>query len=101
VNRYFITGDSPVVVIIPTKATISAPVTPVQTITQLPDILNNPESEFLMTLSPHMAVRIVQPRPTSQPVEVVKLDPIAVLRMNNLVRNQSQLFTLARDRESL
>jgi hypothetical protein len=99
VNRYFITGDNPVVVLIPTKTTISVPVTTVQTITQLPDILNNPEAEFVMTLSPHMAVRIVQQQPSY--IKVVNLDPIAVLKVNDLVRNQSQLFTLARDKESL
>lgn len=101
VTHRFITGDNPVVVVTTTKTTISAPVNPVKTITQLPDILNNPESEFLMTLSPYMAVRITQQQPNSERVEIANLNPIQVLTMNNLVRNQSQLFTLARDRESL
>jgi hypothetical protein len=102
VTHRFITGDNPVVIITPTKSLISAPaMTPVQTITQLPDILSNPESEFLMTLTPYMAVTIGQRRPNSEQFRVAELDPIAVLRMNDLVRGQCRLFTLARDKESL
>jgi hypothetical protein len=101
VPHRFITGDNPVVVVTTSKSAISAPLAPVKTITQLPDILNNPESAFLMTLSPYMAVSLTQQRLNSERFEVAKIDPLGVLKLNDLIRNQSQFFTLARDRESL
>ena len=102
VTHRFITGDNPVVVFSAARSLIATPMmSPVQTITKLPDILNNPESQFVITLSPYMAVMLGQQRPNSELVQITALDPTGVLRMNALVQSQSRLFTLARDRESL
>jgi Protein of unknown function (DUF4238) len=103
VTHRFITGDNPVVVFTSNRGVISGPPTetPVQTITQLPDILSNPESQFSIALSPYVTVMIGQPRANAAHVEFSKLDPIAVLKLNALLRDQCRSFTLARDKDSL
>ena len=75
--------------------------TPFLTVTNLSEILANPTSVFAMTLTPYMMVMLG--RHIAQPgtAKIVGIPSVAVLRMNGLVRNQSKLFTLARDKESL
>jgi hypothetical protein len=102
VSHQFITGDSPVLVFTPKQSAILTPtVEAVQIITPLPEILGSPHSEFLMTVSPYVAVRIGRLVPNESPTKPVALDPEVVLRLNQLIRDQSSLFTLARDKESL
>jgi hypothetical protein len=102
VTHHFITGDSPVLVFNPKPSAISTPVveaTP--TITMLPELLENPQTEFLITLSPYMAVSVGRLGPTAPLVQLTPLDPVVVLKIDQHIRDQSRLFTLARDRESL
>lgn len=102
VTQHFITGDSPVLVFTSKDGTISTPVakaTP--TITMLPELLENRQTQFFVTLSPYMAVSVGQLGPSAPLTQLTSIDPIAVLKLNQHIREQSQLFTLARDRESL
>jgi hypothetical protein len=102
VTHHFITCDSPVLVFTAKDGTISTPVvkaTP--TITMLPELLENQQTQFLITLSPYMAVSVGRLGPNAPLTLLTPLEPISVLRINQHLRDQSQLFTLARDRESL
>jgi hypothetical protein len=103
VTHQFIAGDNPVLVFTSSTSSISGPPTasPVKGITNLSDILRNPNSQFVITLTPYMAVMVGQQRPHTPQVQVSSLDITATLRLNSLIRNQCSLFTLARDKESL
>jgi hypothetical protein len=100
VTQHFITGDNPVVVFTATDSEILG-LEPARTITQLPAVLSNRKTQFVLTLSPYMAIAIDLRQPNSETVNVVPLDSIGVLRLNGVIRGQCRLFTLARDRESL
>ena len=70
-------------------------------ITQLSDILNSPKYEIMLPLSPYVAVVAyprIGPAPSSRPQTV---EPSQVRKPNNLLRGQSKIFTIARDKESL
>jgi len=102
VTHHFITGDSPVLVFTSKDSTISTPiVTATPTITMLPELLGNQQTQFLITLSPYIAVSVGQLGPGAPLTQLAQLDLVAVLKLNQHIRGQSQLFTLARDRESL
>jgi hypothetical protein len=103
VTHHFITGDNPVVVMNDRVGEVTGPptATPIRSITNLSEILANPTTVFAVTLTPYMAVMLGQKIAKPGAVEIVPLDPVAVLKMNGLVRGQSQLFTLARDKEPL
>jgi hypothetical protein len=70
-------------------------------ITQLNDILTNPNYGFWLPLSPYVCVS-VQPQdgvPSYLPPQ--PLEPQQVRQLNKLLRGQSKVFIMARDRESL
>jgi hypothetical protein len=100
---YYITGDSPVLVILMNDNPVWVPTSaPTKGITDMTDVLMNPKYGFLITLSPYVCVLIhgqggdgdahLPPRPVEQR---------DVRFINNLVRGQSEIFTLARDKDSL
>lgn len=99
----FITGDNPVLVFNVTNSPLSldSMTTPRVAIVNLPDILNNSESKFFITLSPYMAVVIGKGPSECELTRPIPLDPAVVLRVNALIRNQCHFFTIARDKDSL
>jgi hypothetical protein len=102
ITHRFITGDCPVMVFASKQNAILTPtIEAVQAITALPDLLDSPQTQFLLTLSPYIAVSLGQLGPSAPQTQLVPLDPIGVLKLNQHIRDQSQLFTLARDKESL
>jgi hypothetical protein len=102
VSDQFITGDHPVVVIRVEDNRVWVPTdSPQPKITQLPELLNSRNVGFWIALSPYVCLS-VQPRDGSTsylPPET--LEPPQVRMFNRLVRDQSKIFTLARDRASL
>jgi hypothetical protein len=102
VGEHFITGDSPVLILQIYDNAVWAPVIdPELRITQLSDILNSPKHEITLPLSPYVAVVAyprIGPAPSSRPQTV---EPSQVRKSNNLLRGQSKIFTIARDKESL
>jgi hypothetical protein len=102
VRDQFITGDNPVVVIHVADNKVWVPTdSPQHKITHLRELLNSPNVGFWLSLSPYVCVS-VQPRDGSSsylPPET--LEPPQVRMFNKLVRDQSHIFTLARDRASL
>jgi hypothetical protein len=102
VGEHFITGDSPVLILQIYDNAVWVPVAdPKLRITQLSDILNSPKYEITLPLSPYVAVVAyprIGPAPWSRPERV---EPSQVRKSNNLLRGQSKIFTIARDKESL
>ncbi len=102
VGEQFITGDSPVVVIQMNNNPIWVPTSdPRLTTTDLAQILHNPNHDFWLCLSPYVCVSVRgqsygEPR---LPPETV--DPQFVRFLNGRVREQSEIFLLARDKASL
>jgi len=102
VGEFFISGDHPVLVIQVRDNSVWVPTDePKQSITQLNDILNSPDWGFLLPLTPYICVW-VEPRGGVGPYSTLeRLEPPQVRHLNGLLRAQSNLFLLARDRESL
>jgi hypothetical protein len=102
VSDQFITGDHPVVVLRVEDNKVWVPTdSPQHKITRLPDLLNSPNVGFWISLSPYVCVS-VQPRDGfSSYLPPETLQPPQVRMFNRLVRDQSKIFTLARDRASL
>ncbi len=102
VGEHLISGDHPVLVIQVRDGTVWLPTDePKQGITQLKDILTAPEWGFLLPLTPYVCVW-VEPRGGVGPYSTLeRLEPPQVRLLNRLLRGQSKLFLLARDRESL
>src|ERR1039458_3223434 len=97
----FITGDSPVLVMHENYSPVWTPTAqPTLSITNLEDILKNPKHGFQLSLSPYICVCLQgvggQVRLPPQTV-----DPQNVRSFNDLIRGQSNLFTLAKDAKSL
>jgi hypothetical protein len=103
VGDRYLTGDHPVLVVVLGDSPILLPPgdAPRRGITGLTEILASPGHGFLMSLSPYLCVSIHargDGRPHLPPKPVYPRD---VRFFNSLVRDQCELFTLARDRESL
>jgi hypothetical protein len=102
VGEHFIGGDHPVTVIHVRENPVWIPRDePKAGITQLNDILTNPNYGFWLPLSPYLCVS-VQPQdgvPSYLPPQ--PLEPQQVRQLNKLLRGQSKVFIMARDRESL
>jgi hypothetical protein len=102
VGEFFVSGDHPVLVIQVRDNSVWVPTDePKQCITQLNDILTSPDWGFLLPLTPYTCVW-VEPRGGVGPYSTLeRLEPPQVRHLNALLRAQSKLFLLARDRESL
>jgi Protein of unknown function (DUF4238) len=102
IGNRFITGDHPIVVVVPHNNEIVTPTeNPELRITDLDEILQRPKYSFRVSLSPYIAVSIQKDGGTGQVFAPQEIDPTDVRRFNDLVRRQCRAFTLARDRDSL
>jgi Protein of unknown function (DUF4238) len=102
VSDQFISGDHPVLVIHLVDNRIWVPTaTPEHRITKITDLLNDPSCGFWIALSPYICVS-VQPRDgATSYLPPATLEPPQVRMLNDMVANQSRIFTLARDRAPL
>ncbi|MGO9864996.1 MAG: DUF4238 domain-containing protein [Terriglobales bacterium] len=102
VGEQFIAGDSPVVVTQMHDNPIWAPTsTPELKTTDLTEILNNPNHEFWLSLSPYVCVSVRGPVWGEPRLPPQTADPQFVRFLNGRVREQSGIFLLARDKASL
>lgn len=102
VGEQFITGDNPVLVIQTNDNLIWVPTdTPTLKITDVQQIVMDPKHRLWLSLSPYVCVSIqgfggggthLPPKPE---------DPQFVRVFNKLIRGQSEIFTLARDKAYL
>jgi hypothetical protein len=102
VGDRFITGDNPVLILQINDNKIWTPTDePRLQITDLANILQHPNHQFWMPLSPYVCVSVRghwQELPNLPPRT---MDPQEVRLFNSQVRGQCKLFTIARDKESL
>jgi hypothetical protein len=102
VEEHFISGDSPVLIVHFFDNPVWVPTAPPkQHIGQVTEIFTSPRYEVSLPLSPYVFVtlhRRVGPAPPPLPET---MDPTTVRTFNNLIRGQSKVFTIARDKESL
>ena len=97
----FITGDHPVLVVVENDNPIWTPTgEPTLAITDLGDILRSPKHGFQVSLSPYICV-CLQGTGGIAHLPPMPVDPLTVKSFNDLVRGQSNIFVLAKDRESL
>ncbi|MFZ0479726.1 MAG: DUF4238 domain-containing protein [Terriglobales bacterium] len=102
VGEQFITGDSPVVVIQMNNNPIWVPTsTPKLKTTELAQILNDPNHEFWISLSPYICVSVRGPAWGEPRLPPETVDPQFVRFLNGRVREQGSIFSLARDKASL
>lgn len=102
VGKYFISGDHPIVLIHVRNNPIWTPHdegTP--EITPVDRVLNNPGFAFWLTLTPYVCVSVRPQDGTKPTLPPSPMLPIYVKQLNDMIRGQCKLFTLARDRESL
>lgn len=103
VGERYITGDNPVLVILVNDNPIWSPTSvPTLGITDVSDILKNPNYGFLVTLSPYVCASVHGQGGDGDPhLPPQKMEQREVRLINNLIRGQSEKFTLARDKDSL
>jgi Protein of unknown function (DUF4238) len=102
VGEHFITGDNPILVAQFRENRVWAPTdTPRNQITDLGEIFHDRRYEFLVSLSPYVCVSVRGHGEQPPILPPQTLEPSQVRAFNKLIRSKSQLFTLARDRESL
>jgi hypothetical protein len=102
IGETFITGDHPVIVQRINDNLIWEPISrPEQGITNLTDILQHPKHAFMVALSPYVCAFVVRGEPGAVHLPPTTLDLRDVREFNNLIRQQCDIFTLARDRSSL
>lgn len=103
IGDHFITGDHPIVVIVPYDNKIWTPTeNPELRITDLVEILQRPKYAFMVSLSPYVAVSIQKDGGSGQVhLPPQEIDLSYARRFNDLIRRQCRGFTLARDRASL
>jgi len=102
VGEQFITGDNPVVVIQMNDNTIWVPTsTPELKIADLSQILKDPTRRFWVPLSPYVGVSMMSHGDGNPHLPPHAMDPQFVRFLNGLVRGQSSIFRLARDKASL
>jgi hypothetical protein len=98
----FITGDHPIVVILPHDNNIWTPTDNAELkITNLAEILERPTYVFMVSLSPYVAVSIQRSGAGQIRLPPQEVPPSDVRRFNDLIRGQCRVFTLARDKDSL
>ena len=102
IGETFITGDHPVVVQLINDNLIWEPTSkPVQGITNLTDILQHPKHLFMLALSPYICACVVRGEPEKIHLPPTTVDLKDARDFNNWIRQQCNIFTLARDRNSL
>lgn len=102
VEERFITGDHPVLVVQVNDSSIWTPTdTPHLKIVKLGEILSSPKYAFILSLSPYVCVSLCGKGDGMPHLPPKTWEPPAVRLFNNLIRNQCELFTLARDAADL
>ena len=102
IGETFITGDHPVVVQLINENLIWEPTSrPVQGITNLTRFSNIPKHLFMLALSPYVCACVVRGEPEKVHLPPKTVDLKDVREFNNWIRQQCNIFTLARDRSSL
>jgi|HubBroStandDraft_6_1064221.scaffolds.fasta_scaffold75584_2 hypothetical protein len=102
VCEQFITGDSPAVIMRFNANPIWVPADePKADIIDLSDILKHPNHRFWLALSPYVGVAINSHGSGKSSLPPQFVEPRNVRFINDLVRCQSLIFTLAKSRESL
>ncbi len=102
VGEQFITGDSPVVGIQMNDNPIWVPTsTPKLKTTDLTQILNKPKHEFWLSLSPYICVSVRGPGGGEPHLPPKTVDPQFVRFLNGRIREQSEIFILAKDKTFL
>jgi uncharacterized protein DUF4238 len=102
VGEHFISGDNPVVLLAIKNDPIWMPPSPPETsITDLVQLLKHPNYGFWVSLSPYICFCIQSNGSGESRLPPEVMEPQKVRLFNKLVRNQSKIFTLARDKESL
>jgi len=102
VGEQFITGDSPVAIV----RMIDNPVvtlTAMETlqITRLEELLRAPGYSFRIALSPYVMVSVHDKNGAHLGLPPRRIEPSEVRLFNKLIRDQSKVFTLARDADKL
>jgi hypothetical protein len=102
VGERYITGDSPVLIILMNDNPVWVPTNiPTLGITDVAEILKNPKYGFLVTLSPYVCVSIHGRAGGEAHLPPQSVEQRDVRFLNDLIRGQCEMFTLARDRDSL
>jgi hypothetical protein len=102
IGERYITGDHPVIVALINDYQMWEPISrPVQGITNLTDILEHPKYAFIVALSPYVCAVVVRGQPGEVHLTPKTVDLKDVRELNDLIRQQCKIFTLARDRGSL
>jgi len=102
VGDRFITGDSPVLILQVNDNRIwMAHDEPSLQITDLAKILEHPNHQFWMPLSPYVCVCLRGQWTEPPRLPPTTMDPAEIRMFNSHIRGQCELFTLARDKDSL
>jgi len=102
VGDHFITGDSPVLILQINDNKVWVPTDePRLEITDLGKILQHPNHQFWMPLSPYVCVCVRGQWEGEPQLPPRTMDPGEARLFNSHIRGQCKNFTLARDRESL
>jgi hypothetical protein len=102
VGERFITGDSPVLILQVNDNKVWTPTDePQLQITDLEQILQHPNHQFWMPLSPYICVCVRGQLHESPHLPPTTMEPNEVRMFNSHIRGQCKLFTLARDRDFL
>jgi Protein of unknown function (DUF4238) len=101
VSDQFITGDNPVLVMHESHSAVwTFTAQPTLEIINLEDILRNPKHGFQLSLSPYICV-CLQGVGGEVKLPPQTVDPLYVRSFNDLIRGQSNVFTLAKDANPL
>jgi hypothetical protein len=102
VGEQFITGDNPVLVVQTNDNAIWVPTdTPTLKITDVQQIVNDPKHRLWFALSPYVLVSIQGFGGGGVHLPPKTEDPLFVRNFNRMLRGQSDIFTLARDKAYL
>ena len=102
VEERFITGDDPVAVVREHANTLWTPTEDrQQAFASLQNLLNDGEVSFRVAISPYVCVFLHGQGDVEPHLPARTIEPPAVRRFNDFIRRQCNLFTLARDKESL
>lgn len=102
VEEHFITGDNPVLVVQKHDNNLWAPTgNPKQEIEKVKKLLTDPMASLRVALSPYICVFLDCQGGGDAQLPPHTMEPSTVRGFNSLIHRQCELFTLARDEESL
>jgi len=102
VGEQFISGDHPVLIVRTHDNPIWTPTgTPKLKIDNANELLADPRTEFMVPLSPYIYASLRSEDNPNVYLPPQTLDPVQVRFLNDLMRGQCNLFTFAKNKESL